>query len=162
MRQMQNTSSKAKYKRISATLLVLYILLSIVSSIELFPKNSFYANASLNDAEALILNVNTERIRAQLLLAEDNLNEQEYQSAFDRSYILHSAIYPSIKESSRELDLQTSVELEAILTDLPIKIKQMQDEGNYDAVKDIVNSINQSLSMVSSLENKVSPLVSNF
>ena len=100
--------------------------------------NSYYLTyaqqARLNDLNILILMVNLERIRAQILLTQDSLAIGDIDMAFAHAYIPHSVTFPSIKKILQELDSESANQLEDKLTDLPINIRAKNgssvDPGN--------------------------------
>jgi high-affinity iron transporter len=79
--------------------------------------------AQTSDADALIVIVNLDRMRAQLLLAERSLDAGDTEAAFAHAFIPHTVTFPSIKGQLKEIDDQSATQLEALLTDLPIKIR---------------------------------------
>lgn len=87
----------------------------------LAPAFTFAQQAS--NADALIIMVNIERIRAQLQLADQGLAAGDSEAAFAHAFIPHTTTFPSIKDQLKELDSQLATELEARLTDLPIDIR---------------------------------------
>jgi high-affinity iron transporter len=87
----------------------------------LTPIVTFAQQAS--DADALIIMVNIERIRAQLQLADQSLAAGDSEAAFAHAFIPHTTTFPSIKSQLKELDGQSATQLEALLTDLPINIQ---------------------------------------
>ena len=54
-------------------------------------------STSLDDENSLIILVNLERIRNQILLTNQSLVSGDKDMAFAHSYIPHSVIFPSIK-----------------------------------------------------------------
>lgn len=87
------------------------------------------AYAQTEDARALIIIVNMERIRAQLLLAEDAISAGDSEGAFAHAFIPHSVVFPAVKPQLQDVDSQKSSELEAALTDLPLKINSGELSG---------------------------------
>jgi high-affinity iron transporter len=87
----------------------------------------------VNDADALIIMVNLERIRAQLQLADQSLAAGDGEAAFAHAFIPHTITFPSIKNQLKELDSQSAAQLEALLTDLPISIRS--GDKSADALK---------------------------
>lgn len=81
------------------------------------------AAAQTEDARALIIIVNMERIRAQLLLTEQAINSGDSDGAFAHAFISHTTIFPAVKPQLLAVDSQKSTQLESALTDLPLKIK---------------------------------------
>jgi high-affinity iron transporter len=76
-----------------------------------------------SDGNSLIIMVNLERIRNQILLAENSLASGDGDMAFAHSYIPHSVIFPSIKDQLNTINSQSGSQLESLLTDLPINIR---------------------------------------
>ena len=94
----------------------------------LFPNISVYAQINTpvsqnDDGNSLIVIVNLERIRNQILLTEGSLAASDKDMAFAHSYIPHSVIFPSIKGQLNDVNTQSASKLESLLTDLPITIK---------------------------------------
>ncbi len=87
------------------------------------------AYAQTEDARALIIIVNMERIRAQLLLAEDAFNAGDTEGAFAHAFIPHSVVFPAVKPQLQEIDSRKSAEFESALTDLPLKINSGELSG---------------------------------
>jgi high-affinity iron transporter len=76
-----------------------------------------------SDGNSLIIMVNIERIRNQILLAEKSLALGDIDTAFAHSYIPHSVIFPSIKDQLNAINSQSRSQFESLLTDLPINIR---------------------------------------
>jgi high-affinity iron transporter len=76
-----------------------------------------------SDGNSLIIMVNLERIRNQILLAEKSLALGDIDMAFAHSYIPHSVIFPSIKDQLNAINSQSRSQFESLLTDLPINIR---------------------------------------
>lgn len=81
------------------------------------------ASAQTEDARALIIIVNMERIRAQLLLTQQQVDADDSEGAFAHAFISHTTIFPAVKPQLQTVDSQKSTQLESALTDLPLKIK---------------------------------------
>ncbi|HEX9678347.1 FTR1 family iron permease [Nitrososphaera sp.] len=81
------------------------------------------ASAQTEDARALIIIVNMERIRAQLLLTQQQVDADDSESAFAHAFISHTTIFPAVKPQLQTVDSQKSTQLESALTDLSLKIK---------------------------------------
>ncbi|HEU4446568.1 MAG TPA: FTR1 family protein [Nitrososphaeraceae archaeon] len=75
------------------------------------------------DRNSLLIMVNLERIRNQILLSEKSLAFGDIDTAFAHSYIPHSVIFPSIKDQLNAINSQSRSQLESLLTDLPINIR---------------------------------------
>ncbi|MGI0020468.1 MAG: FTR1 family iron permease [Nitrososphaera sp.] len=84
------------------------------------------ASAQADDARTLIVLVNLERIRTQLLLTGQDIDKGDSEGAFAHSFISHTTIFPAVKEQLKEVDEQSSAEIEAALTDMPLKIRAGQ------------------------------------
>lgn len=95
----------------------------------------------------LIVMVNLERIRTQLLLTEKSLDDGNKDMAFAHAYIPHSITFPSIKNQLTDINKQFATELEARLIDLPFNIK---------SGKDSIYNIKQDISKINSLLNSLS------
>jgi high-affinity iron transporter len=95
--------------------------------------------AQVDDAKALIMIVNLERIRAQLLLAGQAMQAGDTESAFAHSFISHTTIFPAVKQPLRDLDAQQATRLESALTDLPLRIRAGASVQQVDS--DIQNAI---------------------
>ena len=87
-------------------------------------------SSSLDNENSIITLVNLERIRNQILLANQSLVSGDIDMAFAHSYIPHSVIFPSIKSQLNAINSESVAQLESLLTDLPINIKA---EGNTGA-----------------------------
>lgn len=106
-------------------LLPLILLLSgIINGAVVYPSiTDADAQNALTETDALVVMVNIERIRAQLLLTQKGLAEGNQDMAFAHAFIPHTATFPAIKNLLRDADEESATQLEALLTDLPIKIK---------------------------------------
>jgi len=102
--------------------------------------------AQQSDTEVLLILVNLERIRAQLLLADQSLAAGDSETAFAHAFITHTITFPSIKSQLKELDDQSATQLEVLLTDLPIKIRA----GNQTA-----DTLRQDISQIESLLDRI-------
>jgi high-affinity iron transporter len=112
---------------LSGSLVLLLTLFSnLGSNIGAFAQSNA-TSTSLYDENSLIILVNLERIRTQILLTNQSLISGDKDMAFAHSYIPHSVIFPSIKSQLSAISSQSASQLESLLTDLPISIKA---EGN--------------------------------
>jgi high-affinity iron transporter len=75
-----------------------------------------------NDTAALFLMINFERMRTQLMLAEQSLPVDK-DLAFLHAYVIHSIIFPSIKNLLEKTAPQSANELLSTTTDLAFTIK---------------------------------------
>ncbi len=165
--------SRNKYKKIPLFLFISYIVVSLSSFIDISSFRGLYAQNEINDADALVLVVNLERIKTQLALSQSNLNGSNYEPAFNHAYLTHSLVFPAIKSLTQDIDQQASQELEALLTDIPIRIKALAEtndktsnnNGNNNATatnRENVNSVIQEAnSIIPSFEDKVNPVISD-
>lgn len=76
----------------------------------------------LNDTAALILMINFERMRMQLMLTEQSLPVDK-NLAFLHAYVIHSVIFPSIKNLLEKIGSSSANELLSTTTDLAFTIK---------------------------------------
>ncbi len=105
-----------------------------------------------SNPDSLIIVVNLERIRTQLVLAESSFEAKDTESAFAHAFIPHSITFPSIKNLLISVDGQSSSNLESMLTDLPIKIRT----GNLSP-ETLGSDIAQINSVIDEFINKVAP-----
>src|ERR687895_2011948 len=98
--------------------------------------------------ETLVVMVNLERIRTQLLLAEKSLNIGDKDMAFAHAFIPHSTTFPSIKNQLIDINEQFASDLEAMLIDLPINIKTANDSLHNSKLE--ISRINNLLNGLSS------------
>ena len=105
---------------------------SLVLVLTFFSNIGVYAQTNLtstlqSDENSLIIMVNLERIRNQILLAEKSLASGDKDMAFAHSYIPHSVIFPSTKDQLHAINSQSASQLEALLTDIPISIRSEEN-----------------------------------
>ena len=101
---------------LSGSLVLLLTLFSnLDSNIGAFAQSNA-TSTSLYDENSLIILVNLERIRTQILLANQSLISGDEDMAFAHSYIPHSVIFPSIKSHLSEISSQSVSHLESLLT----------------------------------------------
>src|SRR5213593_3164000 len=99
-----------------STVIVSALVLLILSPLATFAQQA-------NDADALVIMVNIERIRAQLQLADQSLTAGDSEMAFAHAFIPHTTTFPSIKSQLKEIDEKSATQLEAVLTELPVNIR---------------------------------------
>jgi high-affinity iron transporter len=105
---------------------------------------------SLPDPNWLIIMVNIERIRNQILLTERSLVVVgDNDMAFAHSYIPHSAIFPSIKSQLNDINSKSALSLESLLTDLPIIIKTSEEADSKGKIKNDLTEIEELLDNIS-------------
>jgi high-affinity iron transporter len=112
--------------------------------------------AQSNDVDALIIMVNLERMRAQLQLADQSLAAGDSEAAFAHAFIPHTTTFPSIKDQLKELDDPSAVELEALLTDLPIDIRT--GDQSPEALRQEISEIN---ALLDGIMAELGPLASD-
>jgi high-affinity iron transporter len=148
----------SKSMRVSySTLLIFAVSIIVLSSLDLDPKqnpNRVFAqhvDTKQEDvAESLIIFINSERIGTQLNLTQYSLNNDDLEGAFQHAYIPHSVTFPVLKPILSEIDPTSSKRLEALLIDLPIKVRTAQSqEEAYSNIEPDVAEINNMLNMVS-------------
>jgi high-affinity iron transporter len=99
----------------------------------------------LSDENSLIIMVNLERIRNQVLLAEESIASGDKDMAFAHSYIPHSVIFPSIKGQLNAINSQSASQLEALLTDIPISIRSRENAELQGELQSDLTSIERLL-----------------
>ena len=99
----------------------------------------------LSDENSLIIMVNLERIRNQVLLAEESVASGDKDMAFAHSYIPHSVIFPSIKGQLNAINSQSASQLEALLTDIPISIRSGENAELQGKLQSDLTSIERLL-----------------
>ena len=99
----------------------------------------------LSDENSLIVMVNLERIRNQVLLAEESVASGDKDMAFAHSYIPHSVIFPSIKGQLNAINSQSASQLEALLTDIPISIRSGENAELQGELQSDLTSIERLL-----------------
>jgi high-affinity iron transporter len=107
------------------------------------------STTSLPDPRTLIVMINIERIRNQILLTERSLAADDKDMAFAHSYIPHSAIFPSIKNQLNDNNSKSVLRLESLLTDLPIIIKTSKVADSKGKLKNDVTAIEELLGIIS-------------
>src|SRR5919202_5276075 len=117
-----------RYTKISSIVILIIIVMGI--TLPALDNNLSYAKQETifglkNDT--LVVMVNLERMRTQLLLTEKSLDEGDKDMAFAHAFIPHSTTFPSIKNQLEQINKQFTSELETMLIDLPINIKTGKD-----------------------------------
>ena len=140
--QMWNNLEKSKMSHRKKVSCITILFLSSLVFMSALPSlnNLGYAQTTgttslLPDPNRLIVMVNIERIRNQILLTERSLAVGDNDMAFAHSYIPHSAIFPSIKNQLNDINSQSALRLESLLTDLPIIIKTSQEADSKGKIK---------------------------
>ena len=115
--------------------------LVLVSALVLITPAAFAQETG--DADALIIMVNIERMRAQLHMSDRSLAAGDSESAFAHAFIPHTTTFPSIKDRLQNLDGPLAIEMEARLTDLPIDIRT--GDLPVDSLRQEISGINSVL-----------------
>jgi len=110
----------------------------------------------VDDDHAIVIMVNIERIRAQLLLADQSLTAGDSEMAFAHAFIPHTTTFPSIKSQLKEIDEKSATQLEALLTDLPVNIRSADQP-----VDTLRQDIAQIESLLDGISAKLGPLASD-
>ena len=110
----------------------------------------------INDADALIIMVNLERIRAQLQLTEQSLAAGDSEMAFAHAFIPHTTTFPSIKSQLKEIDDRSATQLETLLTDLPVNIRSADQPADA-----LMHDIAQIENLLDGILAKLGPLASD-
>lgn len=113
-------------------------------------------------ADPLIVFINLERIGTQLNLTQYSLNSGDLESAFQHAYIPHSVTFPVIKPLLSQTDPASSKSLEALLTDLPIKIRASDSpevansniESDVVTINNLLNGLSNSTAGQGVVEDK--------
>ena len=145
-----NISRLRKFPFISAVFSSsLVLVLTFFSNIGVYAQTNSTSSTSLSDENSLIIMVNLERIRNQILLAEKSLASGDKDMTFAHSYIPHSVIYPSIKDQINTINSQSASQLEALLTDIPISIRSEENVQLQDKLQRDLTAIMQLLDNIS-------------
>jgi high-affinity iron transporter len=143
LKEIRNLSNK----KIS----VFFVLIILVITLPVLNNNLSSAKqqtaVELNN-DTLIVMVNLERIRTQLLLTEKSIHDGNNDMAFAHAFIPHSITFPSIKSQLIDINKQFATELEARLIDLPLKIKS--EKNSIQNTKQDISKINNLLDSLSS------------
>ena len=127
----------------------LVLVLTFFSNIGVYAQTNSTSSTSLSDENSLIMMVNLDRIRNQILLAEKSLASGDKDMTFAHSYIPHSVIYPSIKDQINAINSQSASQLEALLTDIPISIRSEENVQLQDKLQRDLTAIMQLLDNIS-------------
>jgi high-affinity iron transporter len=143
-----NISQQRKVAFISAAFSSLLVGLTFFSNIGVYAQTN-PTPTILSNENTLIVMVNLERIRNQILLAEKSLASGDKDMAFAHSYIPHSVIYPSIKDQLNAINSQSVTQLEALLTDIPISIRSEENVQLQGKLQSDLTAIMQLLDNIS-------------
>jgi high-affinity iron transporter len=108
-------------------------------------------NSQIDLKNKFIIYINLERINTQLDLSEENVESDNLDKAFSQAYIPHTTLFPNIKKDLERVSPELSSELEKLLTDLPILIKDNKNEP----LKEIKQTISEIKNMTSTISNKI-------
>ncbi len=129
---------------------LLVFMLALPSLNNLSYEQTTATTTSLPDPNRLIVMVNIERIRNQILLTERSLVAVgDNDMAFAHSYIPHSAIFPSIKSQLNDINSKSALRLESLLTDLPIILKTSEEADSKGKIKNDLTEIEELLDNIS-------------
>src|SRR5918999_764835 len=142
-----------KLRKMKVRIYFVVILIIIALGITLPALDNYlsYAQQQMTEEsnnETVVVMVNLERIRTQLLLAEKSLNDGDKDMAFAHAFIPHSTTFPSIKNQLIDINEQFASDLEAMLIDLPINIKTANDSLHNSKLE--ISRINNLLNGLSS------------
>lgn len=157
---------KSQCKRIFVCVMIAVVIFTVISGLEYtLKKSSIYADENLNDVDSLILYVNLERINSQLVASKNSLENGHYPSAFEHTFLPHAFIFPTIKDFSKEVDPPLSLNLESVLTDIPLNIQKIQNSNNGQNVttihNDVINSLQKGQDIISAIKDKVNSFIGN-
>jgi high-affinity iron transporter len=104
---------------------LIFYFMTLLAITQLFAPNYFSVYGQvLSDTDTLIVTVNIERIRTQLWLTEQSLNNNNPEMAFAHAFIPHTTTFPAIKgQLERSAGEQSTNQLESLLTDLPFRMR---------------------------------------
>ncbi len=112
---------------------LIFYFVVIIAITQLFVPYSFSVYGQvLSDTDALIVMVNIERMRTQLWLTEQSLDNNNPETAFAHAFIPHTTTFPAIKDQlEKTAGVQPTKQLESLLTDLPLRMRT----GEYSEEK---------------------------
>jgi high-affinity iron transporter len=113
---------------------------------------------NVSGEEAQLIFLNLERINSQIELTAQDLKANNTEGAFYHSYIPHSVIYPTIKQSLIKIAPGASYKLEGLLTDLPIFINSENQTSKAFSSVNIESNLNQ---IQDTIQNLTSVLLKN-
>ncbi len=91
----------------------------------------------LSNGDLLVLNLNLNRINAQLNIILNKIKNQDKSFLFEHAYIIHSTILPVVLNFTNILNQGKSIQLQGLLSDLPMTIKS--NENANDIKNKIIN-----------------------
>jgi high-affinity iron transporter len=128
-----------------------YGLYALVTNTTVAQATTNATTTKFNDTAALFLMINFERMRTQLMLVEQSLPVDK-DLAFLHAYVIHSIIFPSIKNLLEKTAPQSANELLSTTTDLAFTIKT----GNLQYIsKDLTQAKNALNSTSNELLNPI-------
>ncbi len=130
------------YKKLSRLLCLILIVLFIVNFSVIINnirgQNPILVKSPLHlsNGDLLVLNLNLNRIDAQLNIILNKINNQDKSFLFEHAYIIHSTILPAILNFTNVLNQGKSIQLQGLISDLPMMIKS--NENPIDIKKKII------------------------
>ncbi|TVP40500.1 FTR1 family iron permease [Candidatus Nitrosocosmicus arcticus] len=142
-------------------LLVTFILLLLIVNILFSSVNNVLAqystsieNLAISNEDLLLLNINLNRMDAQIDILLNKINTNNNSLLFEHAYIPHSIIFPSIKPVAISIDGELTTNLENKLTDIPLQIRSTPDSPII--LTEIIDSKNIIDDFYSKLKNTLS------
>ncbi|HJU33548.1 MAG TPA: FTR1 family protein [Nitrososphaera sp.] len=128
---------------------LVFYLVTLLAIIQPFVPSYFSAYGQvLSDTDALIVMVNIERIRTQLWLTEQSLDNNNLEMAFAHAFIPHTTTFPTIKgQLERSVGEHSTQQLESLLTDLPFKMRT--GEYSQEETRESIGQIRLLLDQIS-------------
>jgi high-affinity iron transporter len=127
----------------------LILWMAFFSNISVYGQLSVNSSQNNEDKNLFITILNLERIRNQIILTEKSLTVGDNDMAFLHAYIPHSVIFPSFKDQLNNKSSQSVLQLESLLTDLPISIKAGESVEVQGKLHSDLRSIEQILDSIS-------------
>jgi high-affinity iron transporter len=153
-------------RRLSESLFLGFLILAasnlVISSLFIGDGIAQQPAENQQSADPLIVFINLERIGIQLNLTQYSLNSGDLESAFQHAYIPHSVTFPVIKPLLSQTDPASSKSLEALLTDLPVKIRATNSpevansniESDVVTINNLLNGLSNSTAGQGVVEDK--------
>jgi high-affinity iron transporter len=138
-----------------STLLIFVVVIVVLSSPDLNLDRAFAQQADTEQVdvtESLIIFTNLERIGTQINLTELNLRDGNLETAFQHAYIPHSVTFPILKPKLHDIKPTSSARLEALLIDLPIKVRTLQ-QGQNELKPNIQSDIDEVNNLMKTIYN---------
>ena len=139
------------YYIFSLLIFVIIIFTSLNNGYSHSDSVTYERNSQIDIKNKFIIYINLERINTQLDLSEENVGSDNLDKAFSQAYILHTTLFPNIKQDLQRVSPELSSKLERLLTDLPILIKDNKNEP----LKEIKQTIAEIKNTTSAISNKI-------